>query len=86
MKEASSESAEQVVGQKQPPKHKYFTCAFGIDHNLIVAERDKANPKQIDFKLYYTSSHQLVASVYFLCREEFDPLHYVTTKYPRLDR
>ena len=75
----------QTSDPRAPAKHKYFSCAFGIDSNLVIAERDKTNEKAIDFKLYYTSTHELAASVYFLCSEEFDPLHSITTKYSRVD-
>lgn len=62
-------------------KNKLVTSTFGIDKNILYVSQALEKQGRLDFKLYYTASEPIVASVYFFCVEKFDRLHNITTRY-----
>lgn len=74
-----------VVETESTPKANFFTCKFGIDKNQITCAQSPSQLSSLFFKLYYSSSVPLIASVYYFCEESLAPLegHTVDLK-PRL--
>ena len=62
-------------------KNKLVTSTFGIDKNILYVSQALEKQGRLDFKLYYTASEPIVASVYFFCVEKFDRLHNITSRY-----
>lgn len=62
-------------------KNKLVTCSFGIDQNILYVSQAMEKQGRLDFKLYYSASEPIVASVYFFCVEKFEKLHNITTRY-----
>ena len=58
--------------------HKYYRCAYGIDKNRIDIDVYNKQKNILECKMYYSSSYDIVSSVYILCREKIDPLHNIT--------